>query len=144
LNLYTIGFVKKSAEEFFGQLVKNNIKRVIDIRLNNKSQLAGYTKNKDLKYFLITIWNIDYIHKVEFAPTKELLNSYKKKLITWDDYEKKYNEILEERKILENIDYALFDNACLLCSEPTAKNCHRRLLAEYLAKHNKPINVIHI
>lgn len=136
--------MKKSAEEFFGQLIKNNVKRVIDIRLNNKSQLAGYTKNRDLKYFLGTIGNIDYIHKVKFAPTKELLNSYKKKLITWDDYEKKYNEILEERKILDNIDYALFDKACLLCSEPTAKNCHRRLLAEYLARHNNLINVIHI
>lgn len=78
MNLYTIGFVKKSAEEFFGQLIKNNVKRVIDIRLNNKSQLAGYTKNRDLKYFLGTIGNIDYIHKVKFAPTKELLNSYKK------------------------------------------------------------------
>lgn len=144
MNLYTIGFVKKSAEEFFGQLIKNNVKRIIDIRLNNKSQLAGYTKNKDLKYFLSTIGKIDYIHKIEFAPTKELLNSYKKKHMTWDDYEIKYNEILEERKILENIDYVLFDNACLLCSEPTAKNCHRRLLAEYLAKHNNQINVIHI
>ncbi len=144
MNLYTIGFVKKSAEEFFSQLIKNNVKRVIDIRLNNKSQLAGYTKNRDLKYFLSTIGDIDYIHKVEFAPTKELLTSYKKKLTTWDDYEKKYNEILEERKILEDIDYALFDNACLLCSEPTAQNCHRRLLAEYLERHNKSINVVHL
>ncbi len=144
MNLYTIGFVKISAEEFFSQLIKNNVKRLIDIRLNNKSQLAGYTKHRDLKYFLSTIGNIDYIHKVELAPTKELLTSYKKKLTTWDDYEKRYREILEERKILENIDYSLFDNACLLCSEPTADHCHRRLLAEYLANHNKSFNIIHL
>ena len=84
MKLYTIGFIKKSARVFFETLLKNNIKRLVDIRLNNTSQLAGFTKREDLRYFLEAIGNIEYIHLEKFAPSKELLNAYKKKLINWE------------------------------------------------------------
>ena len=70
MRLFTIGFTKKSAEGFFTNLSKAGVKRVIDIRLNNMSQLAGFTKRDDLRYFLRTICNIDYIHLPELAPNK--------------------------------------------------------------------------
>jgi len=144
MNLYTIGFVKKSAKEFFEALKNNAVSKVIDIRLNNKSQLAGFTKKEDLRYFLKAICNIDYVHIEPYAPTKELLSAYKKKKINWEEYEKEYTAILDGRSILDNIDYSLFENACLLCSEPTAQKCHRRLLAEYLARDNEKITIKHL
>ena len=142
--LYTIGFTKKTAEEFFNKLIENRVKKVIDIRLNNSSQLAGFAKGKDLKYFLKTIGNIDYTYNPEFAPTKELLDDYKKKIINWEEYKIKYNEILDKRQILSNVDFFIFKDACLLCSEPTSDKCHRRLLAEYLAWNNNNIHVKHL
>jgi uncharacterized protein (DUF488 family) len=144
LNLYTIGFAGKNAEKFFGILQKYSVKTLIDIRLNNVSQLAGFTKRDDLRYFLKAICNINYVHKAEYAPTKELLNDYKKKKISWDEYEKQYKKIIEDRNILSNIDYSIFQDAALLCSEKTPEQCHRRLLAEYIAKNNKEIKLSHI
>ncbi len=144
MNLYTIGFTKKSAEEFFNSLIKNSVRRIIDTRLNNKSQLAGFTKEKDLKYFLKKISNIDYVHMPQWAPTDEILNGYKKKLISWEEYEKKYTDILKERNILEKLDFSILENACLLCSEEKPEHCHRRLLAEYFQKQNSEINIIHL
>lgn len=144
MNLYTIGFVKKSAKDFFDILKNNGIIKVIDIRLNNKSQLAGFTKKEDLQFFLKAICNIDYVHIEQYAPTKELLKTYKKKKIDWEEYEKEYTAILDRRNILNNIDYSIFENACLLCSEPTAQQCHRKLLAEYLARGNREITIIHL
>lgn len=144
MKLYTIGFSKKSAKKFFELLSKHGVRRVIDIRLNNKSQLAGFTKAEDLQFFLKSIGDIEYIHITEYAPSKELLKGYQKKSVNWDEYEKRYIAILEERAILRNIDYSIFDHACFLCNEPSADYCHRRLLAEYLAKNNKDINIVHI
>lgn len=144
LKLFTIGFTKKSAKEFFRLLIQNGVKRIIDVRLNNKSQLAGFTKSEDLQYFLKTIGDIEYIHKPNYAPTKELLDAYKNKKIDWDEYELKYFNILKDRNILKNIDYSIFNNACLLCSEATPEQCHRRLFSEYLKKQNKLINLIHL
>ena len=143
MNLYTIGFSKKSAEEFFKLLKSNNIMRLIDIRLNNKSQLAGFTNVKHLPYFL-KIHGIEYIYKPEFAPTQELLTEYKKKSISWPEYEVKYKEILVNRNILKNLNWSIFDDAVLLCSEQKADKCHRRLLAEYLAKNNNQIKIKHL
>ncbi|MDO9536825.1 MAG: DUF488 domain-containing protein [Thermoplasmata archaeon] len=144
MKLYTVGFTKKNAKQFFELLIKNNVKRLIDIRLNNKSQLAGFAKGEDLSYFLKRIGNIEYIYKPDYAPTKELLNLYRDKAIDWKEYEKQYIQILKEREILKNIEWSLFDGACLLCSEETADMCHRRLLAEYLAGANKEIEITHL
>lgn len=144
MNIYTIGFTKKTAEEFFNLLIKNNVKKLIDIRLNNRSQLAGFAKGEDLKFFLNKIGQIEYSYMPEFAPTDNLLKGYRKNQISWEGYEKQYNKLLTERGVLRNKNTSIFDNTCLLCSEPTAKQCHRRLAAEYIAKANKEIKVTHL
>jgi uncharacterized protein (DUF488 family) len=141
--IYTIGFTGKSAEEFFTILVKNKVKRLIDIRLNNKSQLAGFSNIKHLPYFL-KLHNIEYFYLPEFAPTEELLSGYKIKKLSWNDYEILYNKIMKERDIIKKIDKDFLDNSVLLCSEPVADNCHRRLLAEMIAKEYREIKIRHL
>jgi uncharacterized protein (DUF488 family) len=141
--LNTIGFSGKSAEEFFAILVRNNVRSLIDIRLNNKSQLLSFTSVKHLPYFL-KLHGMKYYYKPEYAPTKELLDGYKNKSIEWKEYERLYNEIVRKRNILKNIEWEFFDDAVLLCSESAAEKCHRRLLAEMLAKENSSIKVRHL
>ena len=143
MNLFTIGFSGKTAEEFFKLLVENKVKKLIDIRLNNRSQLASFTNIKHLPY-LLKIHNIEYVYMPELAPTSELLDSYKKNKISWENYEKNYNQILIDRKIISQIEIEKFKNAVLLCSEPTAEQCHRRLLAEYLYDNFKDIIIKHL
>ncbi len=144
MKLYTIGFTKKSAKDFFTLLKKNNIRELIDIRLNNASQLAGFTKGNDLKYFLKEICDIEYIHDTELSPTKEILDDYKNKKISWSQYEMFFKSLLEERKISSMLETKYnneFDNICLLCSEVTADKCHRRLVAEYIKNKNPNLNI---
>ena len=143
MNIYTIGFAQKSAEEFFKLLTDNGVNKLIDIRLNNKSQLAGFANAKHLPYFL-KLHGINCEYKPELAPTKELLDGYKKKNISWQDYEKIYNKILLDRDILNQLPISAFDESVLLCSEPTAEQCHRRLAAEYLAENSKNIRIKHL
>jgi uncharacterized protein (DUF488 family) len=143
MTIFTIGFAQKSAEEFFTLLTDNKVKKLIDIRLNNKSQLAGFANAKHLPYFL-KLHGIDYEYKPELAPTKELLNGYKNKEVDWQEYEKVYNKILLDRNILNTITINEFNNNVLLCSEPTAEQCHRRLAAEYLAKSSNNIKIKHL
>jgi len=143
MNLFTIGFSQKSAEEFFNILKSNNVIRLIDIRLNNKSQLAGFTNVKHLPYFL-KIHDIEYLYRPDFAPSKQLLNGYKNKTVSWKEYEIEYNKILAQKKILKEPDWNIFKNSVLLCSEPGSEQCHRRLLAEYLAKNNFDIKIKHL
>ena len=144
ITLYTIGFAKKSAEEFFAILKLKHIKALIDIRLNNVSQLAGFTKKKDLQYFLKEICNIEYVHRPDFAPSKDILDDYKKKMISWAEYEIKYLSLLSERQISTKIEPDQLNMSCLLCSEPKADKCHRRLLAEYLRDAKKNIIIKHL
>lgn len=144
MKIYTIGFTKKSAEKFFETLKANEVKIVFDVRRNNKSQLAGFTKGPDLEYFLKSIGDIDYIHFTNAAPNEELLKKWQKKELKWDDYTKEYNEMLNQRDIVGQIDKEMLDKACLLCSEPTPEQCHRRLLAEYLKQHIPDLVIIHL
>ncbi len=146
MNIYTIGFSQKSAKEFFELLKENGVKTLIDARLNNKSQLAGFTKGKDLPYFLKEIANIEYVHELLLAPTKDLLDGYKKETISWEEYVDTYPIILKERNLEKIIDVSTYDNACILCSEPTADQCHRRLAAEYIqaAFPHEAINITHL
>jgi uncharacterized protein (DUF488 family) len=133
ITLFTIGFSGKSAEEFFGTLEKAGVKRLIDVRLNNVSQLAGFTKKKDLEYFLREIAGIEYLHYTDLAPTPDILDRFKKKgEIDWSEYERLFNLLLAERQPEEHHRPEEFDGACMLCSEPTPENCHRRLVAERL------------
>lgn len=145
VNLFTIGFTQKKAEQFFETLMKAGVKRVIDTRLNNVSQLAGFAKKNDLEYFLRKIGEIEYIHILDLAPTKDILEEYKKKQINWAIYEKRFNQLITERQIEKKVNSDLLDEACLLCSEAKPHNCHRRLVAEYLqSKLNTPIKIHHL
>jgi uncharacterized protein (DUF488 family) len=133
MEVFTIGFTKKNAAEFFGILRRAGIRRLVDVRLNNVSQLAGFTKRDDLAFFLREVCNADYVHEPLLAPTQEMLDAYKKAKGSWQDYEKMFLALMAERRIEERIDKALFAvPSVLLCSEPTPENCHRRLVVEYL------------
>lgn len=144
INLFTIGFTKKSAQQFFDTLIKAGVRRVVDTRLNNVSQLAGFTKRPDLEYFLQKIGNIEYVHILDLAPTKDILDAYKKKGGDWQTYEKQFLQLITERKIEEKVSPDLLDGGCLLCSEPTPHHCHRRLVAEYLSQKLGTINIHHL
>lgn len=145
ITLYTIGFTKKSAEQFFELLKANNIKTLIDIRISNGSQLAGFAKGNDLKYFTKEICNINYKHLTDFAPTKELLDKWRKKEINWEEYTEIYTGLLKRRNIISKYGITSFDNTCFLCSEETPELCHRRLLVEYLKKHSsEEIQIKHL
>jgi uncharacterized protein (DUF488 family) len=135
IKLFTIGFTRKSASSFFEGLKKAGISRVIDTRLNNTSQLSGFAKQNDLKYFLSKIGGIDYFHELSLAPTQEILNAYKKKQISWKDYSKKYLEILRDRHVESIINRESLQDSCFLCSEDKPHFCHRRLAAEYFQSH---------
>lgn len=144
VRVFTIGFTKKSAEKFFTILCNNDVKRVIDVRLNNVSQLAGFSKRDDIRYFLNEIGGIDYIHKPELAPTKEILDAYKKYKGKWSIYEEKFINLMSDRRIEEKLSEELLDGGCLLCSEDTPDHCHRRLVAEYLNNKLGNIEIIHL
>jgi len=133
ITVFTIGFAKKSAREFFETLRRAGVRKVVDIRLKNVSQLAGFTKKDDLAYFLEALGGIAYEHRPELAPTKEILDGYKKKALSWPQYEGCFRALMAERQIETLISPAELDRACLLCTEPKADKCHRRLVAEYLA-----------
>ena len=147
IEIYTIGFTKKSAKDFFEKLRKSNAKRVVDVRLNNQSQLAGFAKQKDLVYFLKQLAGMEYIHIPDMAPTKGILDEYKKKRGDWNAYENKFIALMEQRKIEEQKDIkTTLHQGCLLCSEHEPEYCHRRLVVEYLAKKWKTeaITVTHL
>ena len=145
ITLYTIGFTKKSAEQFFNLLKDNNVKQLVDVRISNSSQLAGFAKGKDLEFFVKEICHIPYRHITDFAPSKELLDRWHKQEVTWEEYEKIYIRLLKERNVLRDYGVKSFDGACFLCSEDTPEQCHRRLLAEYLQKHSKEkVQIVHL
>lgn len=144
LQLFTIGFTKKTAERFFRLLGTAGVRRVLDVRLNNRSQLAGFSKRDDLAYFLRVIHNIDYQHLPELAPTKEMLTRFKKQGGSWADYESLFVPLLQSRQIETTLDRALIADSCLLCSEDRPDHCHRRLVAEYLARHWADVEIVHL
>ena len=144
IQLFTIGFTKKTAEYFFKQLCERDVKRIIDIRLNNVSQLAGFAKKDDLRYFLKTICHIDYMHIPELAPAKEILDEYRKNRGDWALFEKDFMALLSSRRIEKKLSKDSFDRGCLLCSEDKPDHCHRRLVAEYLNDKWGNIEITHI
>ncbi len=144
MKIFTIGFTKKSAETFFTKLRRAGVKRLVDVRLNNVSQLAGFAKQDDLRYFAKAIYNIDYIHLPDLAPTKEILEAYKKKDGDWKLYERKFLDLMKLRRIEDKVRRELLDGGCLLCSEDKPLNCHRRLVAEYLREKWGDVEIEHI
>ena len=145
MEIYTIGFTKRTAAEFFGALKRAGIKRLLDVRLNNVSQLAGFTKRDDLPFFLKEICGAEYVHQPLLAPTQGMLDEYKKKKGSWEDYEKRFLHLMEERKIEDRIDRNQFVTpTALLCSETTADHCHRRLVLDYLKAKWCDLKVAHL
>jgi len=136
INIYTIGFTKKSAKIFFEFLSDSKVSTLIDVRLNNVSQLAGFAKRDDLKFFLRELCSVEYIHAPELAPTKEMLSAYKKGDIPWEEYEDKFLNLMSQRHIERIVKPDVLDNGCLLCSEHEPHLCHRRLVVEYINENS--------
>ena len=146
IKVFTIGFTKKTADVFFEKLKQSGAKRIVDVRLNNVSQLAGFAKKKDLIYFLKEIADMDYIHLPDMAPTKNILEEYKKNKGDWTAYEKKFIQLMEQRGIEKQDIKNIIHQGCLLCSEHEPDYCHRRLVIEYLKKKwpNETLQATHL
>ena len=144
IETFTIGFTKKSAEQFFTKLQAAGVKRLLDVRLNNSSQLAGFAKRDDLQFFLKALGGIEYEHVPELAPTKDILDAYKKHGGDWTVYEREFMELMASRSIETQLTKSLFESSCLLCSEHLPKLCHRRLVVEYLDRHWDGVTATHI
>jgi len=144
LKLFTIGFAETNAEHFFTSLRSAGVKRIVDVRLNNTSQLAGFSKKDDLRFFLKEMGGIDYVHLPELAPTAEILDAFKKHKGSWDVYEQEFNALMAKRGIEKTMSREVVDSGCLLCSEKKPHQCHRRLVAEYLQKHWGDVSTKHL
>jgi uncharacterized protein (DUF488 family) len=144
MKIYTIGFTQKSAEAFFARLHTAGVKRLVDVRLKNVSQLAGFAKRDDLRYFTRAICGIDYVHLTELAPAEEMLDAYKKQKGDWAVYERRFLALMAERRVEETLSPAVLDGGCLLCSEETPEHCHRRLVAEYLKQKWGDVEIEHL
>ena len=144
MRVYTIGFTKKSASDFFELLRESGAKRLVDIRLSNASQLAGFAKKDDLAYFLNKICRMKYVHLPELAPTREMLDSYRKEHRNWETYESEFLALMERRRIGDKRLKRTIANGCLLCSEDKPEHCHRRLVAEYLRQSWGDVDIVHL
>lgn len=144
VEISTIGFTKKNARKFFDLLKRSGAKRLIDVRLNNVSQLAGFAKKDDLAFFAKEICDVAYTHMPMLAPTQEMLDTYKKHGGDWSEYEKRFLGLMEARKIEDRLSREQLDDSCLLCSEDTPHQCHRRLVAEYLNEHWGNVTIKHM
>ena len=144
VHLFTIGFAKTKAEHFFKLLRDAGVKRIVDVRLNNTSQLAGFTKKDDLRFFLREVVGIEYVHIPELAPTQDILDAFKKHKGSWSVYEQEFNALMAKRGIEKVISQDMADLGCLLCSEKKPHHCHRRLVAEYLHRHWGDVSTKHL
>ena len=145
--LYTIGFTKKSALQFFEGIKYRGIQMLVDVRLKNTSQLMRFSHGQDIEYLLQKLCNCEYEHCVNYAPTKEILTDWKKKRITWPEYIERYCALMAERKSVHDFMtryYGLYEAVCLLCSEPTPEHCHRRIFPEMIQEAKPDIEVLHI
>lgn len=143
MKIFTIGFTKTTARDFFDRLRRSQTRKIVDVRLNNVSQLSGFAKRDDLAYFAHAICGIGYQHAPKLAPTKEMLDAYKKRKEAWADYEEKFLDLMAKRRI-ETLDKSDLDGACLLCSEDKPHHCHRRLVAEYLKNKWDDVTIVHL
>ncbi len=144
MKVFTIGFTKSTAERFFDRLRLSGAKRVVDVRLNNVSQLAGFAKRDDLQFFAEKLCGMDYVHLPQLAPTKDILDDLKKHKGKWDDYERRFLALMESRRIEETVPREVIEDGCLLCSEDKPHHCHRRLVVEYLNQKWGNVAVEHL
>ncbi len=145
MEIYSIGFTKKSAQQFFGALRSAGIRRLVDVRLNNVSQLAGFAKKQDLPFFLRELCEAEYLHEPLLAPTQDMLDDYKKRKGGWAEYEARFLVLMAEREIERRLDRSSFEiPSALLCSELSPDHCHRRLVLEYLREKWGEIKITHL
>ena len=144
IQIQTIGFTRKTAGQFFGILRGSGARRILDVRLNNRSQLAGFAKRDDLSWFLGELCGMEYVHLPLLAPEPEMLDDYKKRGGAWENYERKFLGLLRARRVERELSRELLDGACLLCSEHEPHFCHRRLAAEYLSECWGEVSVRHL
>lgn len=145
MEISTIGFAGHGAESFFGGLISSGIQQLVDVRINNVSQLAGFAKRDDLRYFLGQLGGIAYVHEPRLAPTAELLKRYRDKHMSWPQYEREFLSLMADRRIEDAITPELFEKpTVLLCSEHDPDRCHRRLVAEYLRDHWGDVQIRHL
>lgn len=145
MEVFTIGFTQTTAADFFGKLKRYGIRRLVDVRLNNVSQLAAFAKRDDLAFFLKELCGAEYLHEIRLAPTQEMLDAYKKQKGSWDVYAALFLDLIKERRIETELNPDLFDvPTALLCSEPTADHCHRRLVVEYLQGKWSDVKPVHL
>ena len=145
MEVFTIGFTQTTAADFFGRLRRYGIRRLVDVRLNNVSQLAAFAKRDDLSFFLKELCGAEYLHEIRLAPTQEMLDAYKKQKGSWDVYASVFLDLMRERHIERELNPDLFDvPTALLCSEPTADHCHRRLVVEYLQEKWSDVRSVHL
>ncbi|HRC87426.1 MAG TPA: DUF488 domain-containing protein [Thermoanaerobaculia bacterium] len=144
MRVFTLGFTQKPARRFFELLQRSGARRVVDVRLNNVSQLAGFAKKEDLAYFLKELCGIDYVHLPQLAPTQAMLEGYRKKGGDWQAYEARFLALMKEREIEKTVAPELVADGCLLCSEDKPHQCHRRLVAEYLKEHWGDLEISHL
>ncbi|HJP89064.1 MAG TPA: DUF488 domain-containing protein [Candidatus Limnocylindrales bacterium] len=144
MKLYTIGFTKKSAERFFDLVCQAHPRRLVDVRLHNSSQLAGFAKQDDLAFFLEKLCGVGYAAEPMLAPEAEMLAAYRAKKVNWLAYEQRFLELMDEREVARTLSPELVDGAVLLCSEDQPDRCHRRLVAEYLSKAWGGVDILHL
>ncbi len=144
MRIATIGFTRKSAQQFFQLLRDAKVTRIVDVRLNNASQLAGFAKRDDLAWFAKELCGVEYVHEPLLAPTKEILNDYRHNRIGWDEYETRFMDLMKLRRIESSLPRETVENGCLLCSEDQPHQCHRRLVTEYLKEHWDGLEITHL
>jgi uncharacterized protein (DUF488 family) len=144
MMVFTIGFTKKTARRFFDLIRNSGAKRVVDVRLNNVSQLAGFAKKDDLAYFLKEICGVEYAHLSDLAPTQDMLDEFKKKRGDWETYQTRFLDLMKQRRVEETVSRDVITDSCLLCSEEKPHHCHRRLVAEYLKQHWGDVEISHL
>ncbi len=143
MEISTIGFTEKPARRFFDLLRQSGARRIVDVRLNNESQFAGFAKKDDLAYFLSELCEMGYVHVPELAPTKELQGDYRNRRCVWAAYEDRFIALMRERQIERTVSKEIVSGGCLLCSEDKPHRCHRRL-AEYLKQHWGDVEIVHL
>lgn len=147
MTLFTIGFAGSTAEAFFTALRGAGVRRVLDVRLRNTGQLSGFAKLPDLPYFLRELAGAEYVAVPSLVPTAEILDGYRDRQLTWEQYADAYRALLRSRRPEREVDAALLDGGCLLCSEHEPDRCHRRIAAEYLRDAlapSTPLEIMHL
>lgn len=144
MRLFTIGFTKKKTREFFGLLSDSGATALVDIRLRNRSQLAGFAKRDDLEFFLSEICDMHYRQELILTPTEQALRDYQHGAVSWEQYAAEYVRLLEGRQVEAVLSPADLNEAVLLCSEASPDRCHRRLAAEYLASAWGDTGIVHL